>query len=198
MKTKKKNGFKIIQSGMATQIVLLCHGGWNDGDGFTSIPAGVRLCFYTGHGHFTIGMSVYDAVCKEPARARGGLVKKLDIAEDDLRDMAKAYNTSFETLRDRQLAQTTGVYDSFEGPNPIFDYVLSREPNGTRYENEKKTTAAHARGAQNVDIDLMVMTTTKPRALSDVFSIIKDMGYQTLHFGACRVPYGGTPSDVTG
>jgi hypothetical protein len=196
MRTRTKNGFKIAQSGRATQLVLVCHGGWNDGDGTTTIPAGLRICFYTGHGHFTLGASVYAAVCKEPARARGGLVKQLDIAEQDLRDMARLYNTDYEVLRQRQLDQTTGVYDSFEGPNPMFDYVLSREPKGGRLDVEKKTFSAHSKGGQDPDVDLMMMSTSKSRALSDVFAIIGDMGYQTLHFGACRVPYGASPSEV--
>lgn len=196
MNTIKKNGFLIASSGMATQVVLVCHGGWIKSDGITKIPQGLRLCFYAGHGHLTLGTSVYEAVRNNPSKARGGLLKQLGMSEGDLALLAQSKNKSVEEMRAEQLKYTTGMYDSFGGGYPMFNYALSREPKGGRLDGEKRLFKAHTKGAASVDVDLMMMDTSKTRHLSDVFDIIDGMDYQTLHYGACRVSYGDSPSEV--
>jgi len=197
MTTKKKNGFKIAVSGQASQIVLLCHGGWVEKDGHTKIPDNLRVCFYAGHGQFTLGSSVYKAVTEAGILAQGGLLKRITMSDDDITAYAGMLNKTVVETRAMKLKEATGVYDSFGGGNPMFNYALSRERKGDRLNWEKDLFDKHAKGQKHHDIDMMVMTTSSGRHLSNVFKIVKSMGYSTLHFGACRVSYGASPSEVS-
>lgn len=197
MKKITKKGFQIAASGTATQIVLFCHGGWVAHDGVTTIPSTLRVCFYAGHGHYTVGGSVYSSVMSAGILARGGLLKRITMSDDDLSAFAGMIGKSVAETRELKLSEAVGVYDSFGGGNAMFNYALSREPAGSRRDAEVKTFKTHLAGGLCSDIDLMMMNTSSGRHLSDVFNIIKDMGYETLHFGACRVPYGASPSEVS-
>lgn len=197
MKTVNKNGFTIATSGTAKQVVLLCHGGWIESDGVTRIPTGMRVCFYAGHGHYTVGTSVYNSVMQAGINARGGLLKQITMSDEDLAAFAGMIGKTVEATRELKLKEAVGVYDSFGGGNHMYNYALSREPKGLRHDAEKKLFADHASGGKCHDVDLMMMTTSRGRHLSDAFKIVKDRGYDTLHFGACRVSYGATPSEVS-
>jgi len=197
MKIKSKNGFRIAASGIASQVVLLCHGGWVKSDGVTTIPDNLRVCFYAGHGHFTVGGSVYAAVTASPIQARGGLLKRITMSDEDLTAFAGMIGKSVEDTRAMKMDEAVGMYDSFGGGNPMYDYALSREPKGGRLDGEKELFNKHARGVMDPDVDLMMMKTSGGRHLSDAFKVIRDMGYTTMHFGACRVSYGASPSAVS-
>jgi hypothetical protein len=73
MHVKRTRGFKISQSGIATQLVINCHGGWNEKDGYTKVPANAQLYFYTDHGDFTLGYKVVQAVSERHEEAKVGL-----------------------------------------------------------------------------------------------------------------------------
>lgn len=80
----------------------------------------------------------------------------------------------------------------------MYNYALSREMDKDRKRVCDELFTKHSTGRDyHPDVDLLQIDTTKERHLSDVFAVINGMGYEFVHFGACRVPYGGTPSDVT-
>jgi hypothetical protein len=197
MKKIEKNGFVLASSGSATQVVLYSHGGWIESDGVTTIPMGLTLCFYAGHGHYTVGNSVYGAVVKKGATARGGFMKQIAMSEEDLAAYAQMKGKSVDWARDEFMKNAVGTYDSFQGGNPMFNYALSREPKGQRLKNEQDVFKKHMKGGGHADVDLIMMTTSGGRHLSDVFTLIEGRGYATLHFGACRVSYGSSPSEVS-
>lgn len=190
MKTVRKNGFKIAVSGRARQVVLLCHGGWRTKDGTITIPRGMLVCFYAAHGTPTMGMSVYGSVCDLPNQSLKGHLKDVFVPTDEqAAQMARMNNTTAEKIRSDFLKSAFTTHDSFGGGNLMYDYALSREPSGNRLEKEKSVFTKHTRGEKTTDVDLMVMETTNTRHFSDAITIAHDLRYQTLHFGACRVPY---------
>lgn len=197
MRKVEKNGFTLAMSGTATQVVLYCHGGWVPDDGTTRIPSDLRVCFYAGHGHFTVAGAVYNTVIERGQTARGGFVKQISMSDEDLAAYASSKGQSVSQARDEFMKYATGTYDSFGGGNPMFDYALSREPAGQRLENEKKLFKTHMQGGGHPDVDLIMLKTSRGRHLSYVFELIEGRGYTTLHFGACRVPYGASPSEVS-
>jgi len=189
MPVVNKNGFKIACSGVATQIVIYSHGGYRTAtDGFTEVPDGLRLCFYTKHGDVSSGIGVYDAVVKFPNEARGGLLKECQMPSDaDIADIAKMNNTDVEHVRGGMYAGLKGVYDSFGAGVKMFDYGLSKSPPGRRLNGENSTFAEHVAGT-HVDVDLMMVKSDNRVKLSDALKLIEKSGnYQTVHFGACRV-----------
>ena len=155
------------------------------------------MCFYAGHGHYTVGGAVYNAVIAKGQNAGGGFMKQLSISDQDLALYANSKNQSVDKARADFMQNEVGTYDSFGGGNPMFNYALSREPSGQRLKNEQTLFKNHLRGGGHPDVDLIMLKTSSGRHLSDVFKLIEGRGYTTLHFGACRVSYGASPSEVS-
>ena len=73
-------GFRLSRSGSARQVILMCHGGWTPhgvedlvGDGYTFVPKGVRLHFYTEHTVTSSGAKAAVAIMNSAQEAYGGL-----------------------------------------------------------------------------------------------------------------------------
>lgn len=255
MKTMRKRGFKISRSGIAKQLVINTHGGWVESDGYTRVPEGSYLYFYTKHGDFTLGYKVVEAVTANSREARVGLRrlvsfdreweitvkvgskiqqkreelhKGLGIPLDELDEVINAEPHAFEanlqelvaaheippyaivdmrnnlnmkkTLADeleKEKEAICGVHDRFGGGNLMYDYALSKEADPDRKRICDELFRRHERGQNNPDVDLLQMTAGRTMHLSDVFGIIDGLGYEYIHFGACRVPYGDNPAAVT-
>jgi len=262
MKIIEKKDVRISQSGIATQLVINCHGGWIESDGYTHVPAGTTLMFYAKHGDFTLGYKVVEAVKEKPHEAKVGLKKVISQSRmDEIRDthtsaadlkkseysvafgipvasldglmntdpaqfdaklkvLVDAHNAtappnkkippyvSLQVLNVRKTVQeaietekknTCGLYDAFGGKTLIFDYALSPETDAGRKVACDSLWDKHRKSQDyDPDVDLLQIKskTKKSHHLSDVFKLIDGMGYKHVHFGACRVRYDGTPTDV--
>ncbi|MGZ8211290.1 MAG: putative adhesin [Burkholderiales bacterium] len=75
MVVTEKNGFRISRSGLATQLVINCHGGWIEKDGYTTVPAGTKIFFYAPHQDYTLGYRVLGTIEADPKQAKVGLKK---------------------------------------------------------------------------------------------------------------------------
>ena len=81
MELIKGNAFRLSRTGRATQIVLLCHGGWDLSDGYAFlVPKGMVLHFYCGHGYTNGGTVCTKAILEAQGRARAGLVQSFEDA----------------------------------------------------------------------------------------------------------------------
>ncbi|WP_353961001.1 putative adhesin, partial [Shigella boydii] len=100
----QKDGIGLSQTGKATQLVIMSHGGWKEishpqtlftrqkGDGWTVVPKNLRIDFYTKDNDFTKGLSVLSEVNKRHTEAQKGLTPSLNISKDDLKVLANARN----------------------------------------------------------------------------------------------------------
>jgi hypothetical protein len=176
MTVSKIDGFKISMSGSARQIVLLCHGGWSaaifkrgkkSGDGYTFVPAGTTLHFYTAHGTYTSGLKTAAAILTEQANSFGGL--KLNVP--DPRNLAFSI----------QCKESKGGAASVQ----IYNYSLSIDDS----KDSDNLWINHTKGQYESDVDLIMVDTKKPRNLSDAFEACKSAHgsyYAVMHYCPCR------------
>ncbi|VDZ81115.1 adhesin [Salmonella bongori] len=90
------NGVSISQTGHAKQLVIIAHGGWKElernttlfsrqtGDGWTSVPHGTRIDFYSKDQDVVKGLSVLSEVNKRPHEALNGLEPCIDLSDSDI------------------------------------------------------------------------------------------------------------------
>lgn len=195
------NGIALSQTGHAKQLVILTHGGWKElenksttfrrqvGDGWTHVPNGLRIDFYTEDKNFTKGPSVLSEVNKRPNDALKGLEPHLGLSESDLVLLANSRNKSVESIRDDMLNLATYKKDGVTEGGRVKDYALYH------HENTHALIQQHQNGKYSPDVDIALVTDKKhKRHLSDIFEAIKKSGaeYQVIHFGACRVERSGS------
>jgi len=176
------------RSGVATQLIINCHGGYSPKDGFTKVPRGMTLFFYARHSDRTNGSSVYSEVMANPVDAAVGLPKTIARLNAKLQPLVASSGLSMA-----QVSQASGVsqatlftaYDSFGGGQPMYDYALSNEDDPARLTAWDNKLRDHALQANSQDVDLLMLA-VKSAKLSDVFEAIDGMGYRIIHVGFCR------------
>jgi hypothetical protein len=176
------------RSGVATQLIINCHGGYSPKDGYTTVPTGTTLFFYTRHGNYTNGSSVYSEVMANPVDAAVGLPQTIARLNATLQPLAAGAGVSIA-----QVQQMSGLtkdslftsYDSFGGGQPMYDYALSNEDDAARLTAWDNKLRDHALQAGSQDIDLLMLAGPSAK-LSDVFEATAGMGYRVIHVGFCR------------
>ncbi|EGU44194.1 hypothetical protein VII00023_08049 [Vibrio ichthyoenteri ATCC 700023] len=189
-------GVTISRSGTARQLVIMSHGGWKEfessatlfrrqvGDGWTNVPQGLRVDFYTEDKNFTKGASVITEVSKRPEEALQGLSCQLGISDSDLELLASSRNTSMAAIRTEMEQFAVYKKDGVVAGEKVKNYALYH------HENTESMLKGHQRSRMSEDVDIAFITDKKHKChLSDVFKAIRASGhsYEVVHFGACRV-----------
>ena len=181
MIVKKSKGFKLSMSGSARQVALLCHGGWSakifrggktaEGDGYTVVPSGTLLHFYTSHGVYTSGGKTAQAILSDQANSYGGL-KQTDPG-------TPGWKIEFSIQCQESVGGAT------KGLVQIYNYSLSPDDRGAAGDLFEQ----HADGSFGSDIDLMIVEKSKEPHLSDAFAACKSAHgsyYEVMHYCPCR------------
>ncbi|EFR8872867.1 adhesin [Salmonella enterica] len=194
------NGISISQTGFAKQLVIMTHGGWKEiernatvfrrqaGDGWTSVPHGTRIDFYTEDNNFTKGPTVLAEVNKRPHDALNGLELSIDLSDSDIELLARSRNMSASDIKDEMMKLATYRKECVNNGDVVKNYAL--------YHHEQTDTLMekHQNESGNKEVDIAFVTDKKHKKhLSDVFEAIKKAGveYEVIHFGACRVSRDG-------
>lgn len=197
------NGFKISQSGVATQVVILCHGGWKaisrsasrfarqSGDGYTDVPFMGTVYFYTGDTTPATGYKAFEAIINRVDETRLGL-KQLNTAQQ-AREAGAALDAKRRLLKPTDMDDATKMAE-IDRLNRIADErkygiegVINRATNSQQIKNywlgvhepvNRDTFPLHVSeraGFWHSDIDLLVREQTRhKRHLSDAFEACKN------------------------
>ncbi len=192
----QKDGIGLSQTGKATQLVIMSHGGWKEishpqtlftrqkGDGWTVVLKNLRLDFYTKDNDFTKGLSVLSEVNKRHTEAQKGLTPSLNISKDDLKVLANARNIPQSKLEEEMMSQAIYRKEYATSNEKIKNYALYY------HEQAQNIIQRHQDGLGNKNIDIAFITDKNHKKhLSDIFKVINESGvkYDVIHFGACRV-----------
>lgn len=190
------NGVSISQTGHAKQLVIIAHGGWKElernttlfsrqtGDGWTSVPHGTRIDFYSKDQDVVKGLSVLSEVNKRPHEALNGLEPYIDLSDSDIALLAQSRNIPAADVKNEMMKLAIYRKEYISGGDVVKNYALYYHDQ-TDFLLEK-----HQSESDNKEIDIAVVTDKKHKKhLSDIFDVIKRMGvtYDVIHFGACRV-----------
>ncbi|WP_273795185.1 putative adhesin [Brucella intermedia] len=190
------NGISISQAGYAKQLVIIAHGGWKEierkatmfhrqvGDGWTSVPQGTRIDFYTEDNNFTKGLSVLSEVNKRPNDALNGLEPSIDLSDSDLELFATSRNMSASIVKAEMTELATYRKECINNGNPVKNYALYP------HEQTEFLIEKHQSEPDSKEVDIALVNDKKHKKhLSDVFKAIKRTGveYKVIHFGACRL-----------
>ncbi len=200
-KVFKHNGIAISRTGSAQQLVIMTHGGWKElertatllrrqvGDGWTCVPQGMRVDFYTEDKNFTKGASVLSEVNKRPKDARNGLEFEPGLTDDDLDMLAKTRNKSPDAILEEMKSFAVYKKDRVSEGDVVKDYALYH------HESTDFLLKDHQSNPMSKDVDIAFVIDKKHKKhLSDIFKAIKLSGieYKVIHFGACRVERNGS------
>jgi hypothetical protein len=192
------NGIRISQTGYAKHLVVMTHSGWKEiekkvtllcrqvGDGWTSVPHGTRVDFYTEDHNFTKGLSVLSAVNKRVDSLKE-LEVSLDLTINDLELLARSRNMSFLNLKDEMIKQSISRKECANSGDVVKNYALYH------HEQTDYLIKKHQHNYENKEVDIAFVIDKKhKRHLSDVFEAIKKSGveYKVIHFAGCRVNRG--------
>ena len=209
MPTKSEySGFRLSRNGQARQVILMCHGGWTPhgeeelvGDGYTFVPKGIRLHFYTEHTLTSSGAKAAIAILNNAEDAYNGLVEQfreptapegMSAAENDM------FQQQMTRLRDNFFRDAVRCRESFgdsEKMVQIYNYGLSFELR----VNEEAIWKKHQAGEYSSDVDLLMLTHSRVRSalgmerglhLSDAFKAAEKLNegraYDVFHYVPCR------------
>ncbi|HCH8698414.1 TPA: putative adhesin [Shigella sonnei] len=163
----QKDGIGLSQTGKATQLVIMSHGGWKEishpqtlftrqkGDGWTVVPKNLRIDFYTKDNDFTKGLSVLSEVNKRHTEAQKGLTPSLNISKDDLKVLANARNIPQSKLEEEMMSQAIYRKEYATSNEKIKNYALyyheePRQPDGCKLKTAPVRPVVAARSAEYV------------------------------------------------
>ena len=187
------NGISISQTGFAKQLVIMTHGGWKEiernatvfrrqaGDGWTSVPHGTRIDFYTEDNNFTKGPTVLAELNKRPHDALNGLEPSIDLSDSDIELLARSRNMPASDIKDEMMKLATYRKEYVNNGGVVKNYAL--------YHHKQTDTLIekHQNESGNKEIDIAFVTDKNHKKhLSDVFEVIKKTGveYEVIHFAA--------------
>ncbi|MGL5393642.1 MAG: putative adhesin [Shewanella sp.] len=192
----KHDGVTISRTGHAKQLVIMTHGGWKEfessatllrrqvGDGWTNVPLGLRVDFYTEDKNFTKGASVLSEVNRRPKDALNGLEFELSLSDSDLELLSKSRNKTVDSIQEEMKSFAVYKKDGANEGDLVKNYALYY------HDSTEALLKEHQKQPVSKDVDIAFVTDKKHKKhLSDVFNAIKTFGleYSVIHFGACRV-----------
>lgn len=187
-----KNKFRLSKNANATEVVLLCHGSWTVANGYTLVPSGMTVNFYSAHGQFgtqsnNIAMQLFGESSDAPlppseiAKLQGLGSREFDAA---LLAAKARINATTDPL--------SMIVDSVGGGAlraQVYDYTLGYfGPRDSEAELER-IWDQHRQGAYSPNVDLIVMekNTSRQRRLSDAIAFAMSKGnYAAFHYLPCR------------
>jgi hypothetical protein len=192
--------YRLSKNAAATQVILVCHGGWSSGDGYVYVPKGMLMKFYSAHGQFgtrtqSIAENLLGAqaqVSVDPATlarlmqdvASGRLTPdQLDQAILDAKAQANAGG----------IGESMQVYEEVRGQGlgnrqKVFNYSLSYKGPRDSEASMEALFNQHQGGTLAADIDMLVMQPGASGHLASAIAFALDKGgkYGAFHFLPCR------------
>ncbi|WP_200885985.1 putative adhesin [Aeromonas hydrophila] len=145
------NGISISQTGFAKQLVIMTHGGWKQiernatlfrrqaGDGWTSVPHGIRIDFYTEDNNSTKGYTVLAEVNKRPHDALNGLEPSIGLSDNDIELLARSRNIPVSDIKDEMIKLATYRKECVNNGDEVKNYALY---------HHKQTDSTHRKASE--------------------------------------------------
>jgi hypothetical protein len=187
--------FRLSKFSGSREVVLLCHGEWSHTFGYTDVPDGMVMKFYSAHGQFgTAAISLAERIL-----GMATIVGSISAAEQQRIMNLPADQRDKAVMDAKARVNAEGdprsmVVDAVEGKPlqvQVYDYRLGYNGPSDSEESTEGVWRKHHDGKGNRNVDLIVMKkgTDAMRHLSDALKFAaehKKTGYDVFHFLPCR------------
>lgn len=170
--------YRVSRNPAATQIILLCHGGWSNRDGTVRVRKGMTIKFYSAHGNFatqsqSIAQQLLGSATAAPAISMQEALAMEARGEDPF--AAQEANTGGLPEVVQECKRTQGK---------AYNYSLSYSGPRASEADVEALFELHQEGGLDSDIDLMVMIKGASAHLKSAMKFAGD--YAVFHFLPCR------------